>query len=183
MQRAIFLPGLFLLAGFVPGATASAHAGEADDRAQSSKESDTKRKERERLRGEVLDQMRAVRMWKVTQELKLDQATAAKLFPVLAKFDDESKAVAKERHEVARAVAQEAHAESPNDARLRSLIDRLQANQTHRRALEDERFKALRQALTPLQQAKLLLLLPRLEDDFRHRVREAIEAQRKSKSP
>jgi Spy/CpxP family protein refolding chaperone len=117
-------------------------------------------------------------MWKLTEELKLDQATAAKVFPVLAQFDEKGKQISKERWELARDVQDQVDGGKPDEARLRKLIDQLQANQNRRNSLDEERFKALRQALTPLQQAKLLLLLPRIEDDFRHRIREAIRAQK-----
>jgi Spy/CpxP family protein refolding chaperone len=117
-------------------------------------------------------------MWKLTEELKLDQAAAAKVFPVLAQFDEKGKDISKERWELAGDVREQVQSGKPDDRKLRQLIDQLQANQQRRNALDEERFKALRQALTPLQQAKLLLLLPRIEDDFRHRIREAIRAQK-----
>ena len=122
--------------------------------------------------------MRTMRMWKLTEELKLDQATAAKVFPVLAQYDEKGKAISKERWELARDVQDQVDGGKLDEAKLRRLIDQLQANQAKRNALDEERFKALKSALTPLQQAKLLLLLPRIEDDFRHRIREAIRAQK-----
>jgi hypothetical protein len=138
-----------------------------------------RREARDKLRNEVMDQMRTMRMWKLTEDLKLDQATAAKVFPVLAQYDEKGKAISKERWELARDVQDLVEGGArPDEARLRKLIDQLQANQNRRNGLDEERFKALRSALTPLQQAKLLLLLPRIEDDFRHRIREAIRAQK-----
>jgi hypothetical protein len=136
-----------------------------------------RREARDRLRNEVMDQMRTMRMWKLTEELKLDQATAAKVFPVLAQFDEKGKNISKERWELAGDVRDQMQSEKPDERKLRQLIDQLQANQQRRNALDEERFKALRQALSPVQQAKLLLL-PRIEDDFRHRIREAIRAQK-----
>jgi hypothetical protein len=100
------------------------------------------------------------------------------VFPLLAQFDERGKAISRERWELARDVHDQVDTGKPDDARLRRLIDQLQANQLRRNALDEERFKALRQVLTPVQQAKLLLLLPRIEDDFRHRIREAIKAQK-----
>jgi hypothetical protein len=151
-----------------PGQPNSVDAGKREER----------RLVRERLRAEVLDQMRAMRMWKLTEELKLDQATAAKVFPILAQFDDQAREIVRARKDIGREVFEETKRGQPNDAKMRQLIDQLLANQQKRTALDDQRFKALRPALTPLQQAKLLLLLPRLEDDFRRRIRDAMMAQR-----
>ena len=141
---------------------------------------EARRAAHEKLRTEVLDQMRTMRMWKLTEELKLDQATAATVFPILAQFDDRARVIGQERREIGREVFQQTSEGAPNEARLKELINKLLANQAKRAALDDERFKALRPALTPLQQAKLLLLLPRLEDDFRRRIRDAIDAQHRA---
>ena len=46
------------------------------------------------------------------------------------------------------------------------------ANRVKRHALKDERIKELRKVLTPVQQAKLVLLLPRLEREFAQFIRE-----------
>ena len=157
------------------GAKADPKAGEDEAKREA------RRAAHEQLRNEVLDQMRTMRMWKLTEELKLDQAAAATVFPILAQFDDRARAIGKERREIGREVFQQTKdGAAPNEARLRELIDRLLANQVKRSALDEERFKALRPALTPLQQAKLLLLLPRLEDDFRRRIRDAMDAQRQA---
>jgi hypothetical protein len=111
------------------------------------------------------------------------------VFPLLAEFDERGRALGRERGDIARelhnlvrvdAVTGKAAAKAPDDQKLRPLVDRLLANQARRTALDDERFKALRPALTPLQQAKLLLLLPRIDEDFRHRVREAMDAQKRA---
>jgi hypothetical protein len=141
-------------------------------------EREARRAAHEKLRTEVLDQMRTMRMWKLTEELKLDQATAATVFPILAQFDDRARVIGQERREIGREVFQQTNEGAPNEARLKELINKLLANQAKRSALDVERFNALRSALSPLQQAKLLLLLPRLEEDFRRRIRDAMEAQR-----
>jgi hypothetical protein len=140
-----------------------------------------RREERERLHSEVLDQMRAMRMWKLTDELKLDQTTAAKVFPLLALYDDKARDIMRQRFEIAREVNDQMRSGKPDNKRLQVLIDQLLANQTKRKALDDERFKSLRPSLTPLQQAKLLLLLPRLEDDFRRRIKDAMDEQRRQR--
>jgi hypothetical protein len=143
---------------------------------------EARRQVHEKLRTEVLDQMRAMRMWKLTEELKIDEATAGKVFPTLAQFDDRAREIGRERREIGKQVRDQTEAQSTtgkvDNAKLRVLIDQLLANQRKRNALDEERFKALQPALSPLQQAKLLLLLPKLEDDFRRRIREAMEAQR-----
>jgi hypothetical protein len=138
-----------------------------------------RRAEKERLYSEVMDQMRAMRSWKLTEELQLDQTAAAKVFPLLAQYDERAREVARERSEIARDVREHVRGGKPDNRKLQQLIDRLLANQSRSKTLEDERFTSLRPSLSLLQQAKLLLLLPRLEEDFRNRIRDAMEEQRR----
>jgi hypothetical protein len=133
---------------------------------------------KDRLRQEVIDQLRAMRMWKLTEELKLDEATAAKLFPMLAKFDDQARDLGRERGELYRSLHAEMKAPAPDPTRLTTIIDRLATNRARRNALEEDKVKAMRKVLTPFQQAKLILVLPRLDDSFRDRIREIIGRDR-----
>jgi Spy/CpxP family protein refolding chaperone len=129
---------------------------------------------REKMRDEVMDQLRAMRMWRITQELKLDEATAAKVFPLLARFDTQERELGRERGEAVHELRQLGESGSSDNARLNGLIDKLMANRTRRNQLEHEKLTALRRVLTPLQTAKLLMVLPRVEDGFRQKIREAM---------
>jgi Spy/CpxP family protein refolding chaperone len=134
----------------------------------------------DQLRHEVIERMRALRAWKIVDELKLDQATSARLFPILSKYDDRELALMKERHDVMRELRTEIEAASPNNTKLSAAIDRLIALRAKQRALQDEKIRDLRKALNPAQQAKLVLLLPRIERGFLHRIREVSEEQRRT---
>jgi Spy/CpxP family protein refolding chaperone len=148
-------------------------AGAADPRAATpSQATANDHRSPEQLRQEVLERMRALRAWKIVDALKLDEATSAKLFPILARYDDREMAVATERHEVVRDLRAAAEAPQPDDTRIMATLTRLTAVRNKQRAIEDDRIKDVRKVLTLQQQAKLVLLLPRLEHDFAHWVRE-----------
>lgn len=129
---------------------------------------------RDRLREEVFDQIRAMRMWKLTEELKLDEATAAKVFPLLARFDERRREISHERLALFRELQDLMKAPNPDVSRLTAVIDRMTATHVRRLALEEERFKELRRVLTPLQQAKLILVLPKLEESVREKIRDVV---------
>jgi Spy/CpxP family protein refolding chaperone len=120
----------------------------------------------EQLRKEVLERMRALRAFKIVEELKLDENASARLFPILAKFDEREMALASERRDIVRELRAQVDAPRPDDARITKTIERLLANRSRRHQLHDDQIKELRKVLTPVQQAKLALLLPRLERDF-----------------
>jgi hypothetical protein len=127
----------------------------------------------EQLRKEVLDRMRALRAFKIVEALKLDEGTSGRLFPILARYDDKEMAIAAERHALMHELREETDAAHPDDARLTATLNKLQANRTKQRVLHDDRVKDVRKVLTPIQQAKLVLLLPRLERDFAGWIHEA----------
>jgi Spy/CpxP family protein refolding chaperone len=120
----------------------------------------------DQLRKEVLERMRALRAWRIVEGLKLDEATSARLFPILARYDEREMVIAAERHDIMHELGPLTDAPHPDDARITASINRLLAIRAKQRALEDDRIKDLRKVLTPAQQAKLVMLLPRLEREF-----------------
>ena len=125
-------------------------------------------------REKVKQKVRAMRAWILTEELELDEATAGKLVPVLARFDDELARLLVERAQLLRELAA---AEAAGDPRvLDRLIDKLVANQQARWALEQQRFTDLRKLLTPRQTARLIDVLPQLDQRIRQGMRRGIRA-------
>jgi Spy/CpxP family protein refolding chaperone len=129
----------------------------------------------DQLRKEVLEHMRALRAFKIVDELKLDETASARLFPILAKYDERELVLSNERHEIVRELKAELAAAKPDNARVEKAVDRLLANRARRHTLHDEQLKELRKVLTPVQQGKLALLLPRLERDFARFVHQVAE--------
>lgn len=126
----------------------------------------------DQLRQEVLERMRALRAFRIVDALKLDEATSGRLFPILSRYDDREVQIATERHQVMRDLHADAEAPHPDEARLNADLNRVLAVRAKQRALEDDRIRDVRKVLTPVQQARLVLLLPRLERDFAHWIHE-----------
>jgi Spy/CpxP family protein refolding chaperone len=139
--------------------------------------------EKERLREQIMDKLRTERMWRLTEALKLDEATAARLFPVLSKFEDQDRALGKERAPIARDLKDALEATPADSARINGLVERLLAIRARRQALEAEKLAAVRKVLTPAQMGKLLLLAPKIDQGFRERIRDAVQAARQGGEP
>jgi len=135
--------------------------------------------EKERLRDQIIDKFRAERMWELTNALKLDEATAARLFPLLSKYDDDERAIAKERGPLAKDLREALDAPTPDSARINGLVDKLLAIKTRRQALEAEKLGAMRKILTPAQMGKMVLVAPAIEEGFRDRIKTAVQAARR----
>jgi Spy/CpxP family protein refolding chaperone len=134
--------------------------------------------EKERLREQIIDKLRAERMWRLTEALKLDEPTAARLFPLMAKYDEQEKALGKERGQIVRELREALDAPTADRTRIDGLVDRLMGIRTRRQAMEAEKLAAVRKVLTPVQMGKLMLLAPKIDEGFRDRIREAIQTAR-----
>jgi Spy/CpxP family protein refolding chaperone len=161
-----------LVGAAVVAAGAGRASAQAPHRAPAAAPSGNDKRSSEQLRKEVLERMRALRAWRIVEELKLDENASARLFPILAKYDEQELALAAERRDIAQELRTLLAAPRPDDAKLSAAIDRMIANRVKRHAFKDERIKELRKVLTPVQQAKLVLLLPRLEREFAQFIRE-----------
>ena len=125
---------------------------------------------RERARQKI----RALRAMILVQELGLDEATAAKLGPILARHDDELARLQAERRTLRRTL-RDAHA-AGQDAKLDGLIDQSIANQRARWDREQARFAEVRRLLTPRQAARLLEVLPQVDRRILQGLRRAVAA-------
>jgi hypothetical protein len=126
-------------------------------------------------REKIKKRIRALRAFTLTDELSLDEATAGKLFPILAKYDDEIDKQLQLRADLQRQLA--ASGDLHDAKALDRLIDASVANQHGFWELEDKRLAELRKVLTPNQTARLLVVLPALERKIQNQLQRAIEGK------
>ncbi|HWM88181.1 MAG TPA: hypothetical protein VNO33_20145 [Kofleriaceae bacterium] len=125
---------------------------------------------RERLRQRI----RAMRAWYLSEELDLDDATAARLFPLLGTYDDRIDALHQRGVQLRRALRREMAAPGAAPAALDRKVDDLLAHYQDVYRVQRDRFAAVRRLITPAQSAKLLLLLPRIDDAIRREIQRAM---------
>jgi hypothetical protein len=101
-------------------------------------------------------------LWNLTVALDLDATVAARIFPIVSQFHQASQLLERERESIARDIRKQVASSKPDDETLKVLADSLLANHQLRSGLVEEQFSALQKFLTPIQQAKYLLLMPRL---------------------
>ena len=126
---------------------------------------------RERIKERVIE----LRARKLTRALALDDATAARLFPVLARHDEQLARIARENAALRRE-AEDAAARG-DDATANRAIDRMVANQRQRTSLEEARFAEVRRILTPAQAVRFLVVLPVIDRRIHGQLRRAIEGR------
>lgn len=120
--------------------------------------------------------IRAMRVWYLTEELELDDATAARLFPVLGKYDDQLEALQVEGARLRRALRQ-ALSRRGKQADAAGLVDALLAHYDKVYQLQRDRFVAARKVLSPAQAGRLLLVLPRVDSAVRRQIGRVMRGQ------
>jgi Spy/CpxP family protein refolding chaperone len=123
-------------------------------------------------REKIKQKIRALRAYTLTDQLDLDEATAGKLFPLLAKYDDELDKLLAQRADV-RGKLEAATALKDNKA-VDKAIDDAVANQRALWDAEARRLADLRKILTPQQVARTLIVLPTIERKIQNQLRKAI---------
>lgn len=119
----------------------------------------------------VKKKIRAMRAFTLTDELGLDEKSAAKLFPILAKWDDVTDKLLQARVDIQRRLTS---GTVTDPKQLDKLIDEAVANQKAFWDLEDKRLAEMRKVLTPAQTARLLVVLPAFERRIQNQLKKAI---------
>lgn len=112
----------------------------------------------EQQREEVRKKIESIRIYRLTQELKLDEGAAARLAALLGPLDshrfdlmnDEREAMASLREQLAQSG-------KPDGKKLKTLLEKLEKNRHAMMELRDREWKGLKEILTVEQQARYVL--------------------------
>jgi len=152
----------------------AAHAQPTPTQTQTQTQPNAQQQRREKIKQRI----RALRAYTLTEQLELDEATAAKLFPALAKYDDEFDKLLQARADLQRRLD---GAGALKDAKaIDKLIDEAVANQRSIWDTEAKRLEQLRKILTPAQVARVLIVLPAMERKIQNQLRKV--TQRKGRA-
>ena len=130
-------------------------------------------------RDEIKRKLMAVRAYRLTEELSLDEATAARVFPLLTRYDQQVEQLTAERLTLHQALRK-----GSTDARvLDDLIRRTLANRRATVELEEKRIGELRKVLSAQQTARLLVALPQIERQIKNQIRRSMRRDESGDSP
>jgi Spy/CpxP family protein refolding chaperone len=124
-------------------------------------------------REKIKQRIRAMRAYTLTEQLDLDEATAAKLFPALAKYDDEFDKLLLARTDLQRRLEAAGTIKDPKE--IDKLVDEAVANQKALWTAEEQRLAQLRKILTPAQTARVLVVLPQMERKIQNQLKRAAQ--------
>lgn len=108
-------------------------------------------------REEIRKKIEVLRVWRLTEALKLDPPTAAKLSSLLGSFEEQRKNVMSEQRDAMKGLRMALNKPKPDEAKLKSAIETIEKS---RRALEEIRereISGVKNILTVEQQARFLI--------------------------
>ncbi|MFC1889566.1 hypothetical protein ACFL4G_07400 [Thermodesulfobacteriota bacterium] len=128
-------------------------------------------------RSKVKERIKLIKMWKLIDILDLDEARAQKIFPVIQRFDAQREEIHDRHNENIRALRAALEAETPNDADLTKLIERMLEERNALVRAQTEEIEALRGMLSVQELGKLILF----QDEFRKEIHKIISESRRGR--
>lgn len=125
-------------------------------------------------REEIRKKIETIRIWRLTERLKLDPATIAKIAPLLSSFDQRRKDIMQEQAATVRELRLLLNFSKPDEAKIKAALDRLEKNQQVIQEIRRREIDGLKGILTIEQQARFLLF----QQEFERELREMIASVR-----
>ena len=120
----------------------------------------------------LMERIRLVRMYALTEALDLDEATAARLFPYLKAQDEVMKSLQDRKRQTRKALRKMVRKDSFPRGEVKALTRELASIEVERAEAEKRRLEGLREMLTPEQQVKCVMVREKLEREIMKIVRE-----------
>ncbi len=125
-------------------------------------------------RDEVRKKVEAIRIYRLTGALKLDEKTSAQLASLLGNIDLQRRELMDQNMEAMKELRSSLKAPSPDTNRLKSILERLEKNHREMVELKEKELKGLKDILTLEQRARYVVF----EREFMHEMRGLIAAAR-----
>lgn len=121
----------------------------------------------EKKRDEIRKKIEAVRIWRLTEALKLDGTTSAKLSSLLNSLDQRRQTLQQDQMKAMREMRLALKAPKPDEAKLKSLLEKSQHGFHAMQELREKEMSGLREILTIEQQARFLIFQQEFQREMR----------------
>jgi Spy/CpxP family protein refolding chaperone len=128
----------------------------------------------EERREEIRKKMEAVRIWRMTEELKLDEKTAARFLPAISSVEQKRRELMKDNVETMKELRTQLGSRNPDERKLKASLEKLEKNQQEMTRLREKEIEAAKNNLTSEQQARYLIF----QQEFQREMRGMIEGAR-----
>jgi Spy/CpxP family protein refolding chaperone len=121
----------------------------------------------EEQREEVRKKIDAVRIWRLTEALKLDAGTSAKLSSLLSSVDHQRRDILREQTGTINILKLAVKSPKPDESQIKTSLEKLEKNHQAMQKLTDSERSGLKNILTIEQQARYVVF----QHEFTHEMR------------
>ena len=127
----------------------------------------------------IRKRIETLKLWKLTEALDLDEATAVKLFPLINKYDKKKFAIERSIRKDMKKLRKTVDTASPDE--LKELIRKIEENHRELQAINSAQFEELKAVLPVRKVAKFLIFQQDFSREIRKIIREAKQKKGKNK--
>ena len=125
-------------------------------------------------REQIRKKVEAIRMWRLTEELRLDEKTSTQLASFLSSIEEKRRGLIKTTMETTRDLKTVLSSAKPDQGRLKAALDKIEKNQRELIELRGKEMTGLKSMLSVEQQARYVIF----QQEFRREMRGMISGAR-----
>jgi Spy/CpxP family protein refolding chaperone len=122
---------------------------------------------------EVRKKVETVRMWRLTEELKLDEKTSARLASFLSSLDEKRRVLMRERMETMRGLRALLKTGAPDEKKLKADLEKIEKGHREMEELEGKEISGIKDILSIEQQARYVIFQQEFRREMRGMIAEA----------
>jgi hypothetical protein len=126
--------------------------------------------ERERVRKRI----ELIKIWRLTEELNLDEGTGAKLFPLIRQYEEKRREITRRREELIFILKGQLKSGSPHEDRIKGLLKEWEEIRADEQDMSRREREELKSILSIEQQARYLIF----QQEFTREIRRVIADMR-----
>lgn len=124
-------------------------------------------------REEIRKKVETLRVWRMTEALKLDDKTAAKFIPVISSLDQKRAELMTENMAMMRQIRLALDSGKPDEKMLKTAIEKMERNHKEMMQIREKEFEAMKEHLSVEQQARYIVFQREFQREVRHMINSA----------
>lgn len=132
----------------------------------------------EEQREEVRIKMEAIKISRLTEELKLGEKTAAAFIPAITSLDRQRRSIMRDNRQAMQELRTELSTQRPDEGKMKAIISRIEKNHNEITALRKKELEAARTNLSVEQHARYILFHQKFQQEMRGMVEGARHPRR-----
>jgi hypothetical protein len=118
-------------------------------------------------REELRKRIEAVKIWRLTEALKLDAPTSARLSSLISSIDQQKKAILLDQMQSMVTLRQALKTAKPDESDLKTILDKLATGRRSMQELREKELNGLKDVLTIEQQARYVIFQQEFQREMR----------------